>query len=55
MEKTVRLPVTAGPLMLIAGVIFGCIKQRLFAALVWAGAFGCFAAALNFKNHKAEK
>ena len=55
MEKTVRLPVTAGALMLITGVIFGCIKQWLFTALVWAGAFCCFVAALNFKNHKAEK
>ncbi len=52
--KTVRLLVTAGILMLLAGVIFGFIKQWIFAALVWAGAFGCLVAALNFKNQKDE-
>lgn len=52
--KTVRLLVTAGILMLLAGVIFGFIKQWIFVALVWAGAFGCLVAALNFKNRKDE-
>lgn len=54
MEKTVRLLVTAGILMLFAGAIFGFIQQWIFAALVWAGAFGCLVAALNFKNRKDE-
>lgn len=52
MEKAVRLLVTAGILMLIAGVIFGFLKQWMYAALIWAGASGCLAAALNFKNRK---
>lgn len=50
--KTVRLLVTAGILMLLAGAIFGFIQQWIFAALVWVGAFGCLVAALNFKNRK---
>ena len=52
LEKTVRLLVTAGFLMLIAGCIFGFVGQWIYAALVWIGAFGCSVAALNFKNKK---
>lgn len=48
-EKTVRLLLTAGILLLTAGCIFGLINQWIYAALVWAGAFGCCIAALNFK------
>ena len=40
-EKTVRLLLTAGILLMIAGCIFGFIGQWIYAALVWAGAFGC--------------
>lgn len=54
LEKTVRLLVAAGFLMLVAGCIFGVIGQWLYAALVWIGAFGCCIAALNFKNKENE-
>lgn len=54
LEMTVRLLVTAGFLMLIAGCIFGFGGQWIYAALVWIGAFGCVVAALNFKNKKDE-
>lgn len=49
-EKTVRLLLTAGILLMISGCIFGFIGQWIYAALVWAGAFGCYIAALNYKN-----
>lgn len=52
MEIATKLLVCAGTLMLIAGAIFGFLGQWLYAALIWAGAFGCFVAALNFKNRK---
>lgn len=52
LEKTVRLLLIAGILMLIAGCIFGFIGQWVYAALVWIGAFGCCIAAMNFKNKK---
>lgn len=52
MEKAIRLLVAAGILMLLAGAIFGFLDQWLYAALIWAGALGCLAAALNFKNRK---
>ena len=51
-EKTVRLLLTAGILLMIAGCIFGFISQWIYVALVWVGAFGCCIAALNFKNQK---
>lgn len=51
-QTAVRLLIAAAVLMLLAGCIFGFIRQWLCAALVWAGAFGCAAAALNFKNRK---
>ena len=41
-EKTVRLLLTAGILLMISGCIFGFIGQWIYAALVWAGAFGCY-------------
>ena len=50
MEKAVRLLIMAGILLLISGVIFGFLGQWLYAVLLWAGVFGCLAAALNFKN-----
>ena len=52
MEKTVRLLVTAGILLLLAGAVFGIMGQWIYAAPVWAGALGCMAAALNFRNRK---
>lgn len=51
-ETAVRLLLAAGVLMLLSGCIFGFTQQWLYAALVWVGAFGCFVAALNFKNQK---
>ena len=54
MEKVIRLLVAAGILMLLAGAIFGFLDQWLYAALIWAGALGCLAAALNFKNRKGK-
>ncbi len=50
MEIATKLLVCAGTVMLIAGAIFGFSGQWLYAALIWAGALGCVAAALNFKN-----
>ena len=52
MEKTVRLLVAAGILMLLAAVLLGLIRQWLCAGLLLAGAFGCLIAALNFRNRK---
>lgn len=51
-QITVLLLAAAGVLMLLAGCIFGFIQQWVYAALVAVGAFGCLAAALNFKNQK---
>ena len=50
MEKTVRLLVAAGVLMLLAGALFALTRQWVYAALIWAGALGCLAAALNFRS-----
>lgn len=52
LEMIVRLLITAGFLMLIAGCIFGFIGQWFYAALVWIGAFDCCIAAMNFRNKK---
>lgn len=54
-EKTVRLLLTAGILLMIAGCIFGFIGQWIYAVLVWVGVFGCCIAALNFKNQKEKE
>lgn len=54
-EKTVRLLLTAGILMMIAGCIFALMSQWIYVALVWIGAFGCCIAALNFKNQKKKE
>lgn len=53
-ELAVRLLLAAGVLMLFSGCLFGFTQQWLYAALVWVGAFGCLAAALNFKNQKKD-
>ena len=50
MEKTIRLLVAAGVLMLLAGMLFALTRQWVYAALIWAGALGCLAAALNFRS-----
>lgn len=50
----VRLLVTGGGLMLLAGCVFCLMQQWICAALIWVGAFGCLSAALNFKNRKDE-
>ena len=52
MEKEIRLLIAAGILMLLAGVIFGFLKQWICAGLLCVGAFGCLAAVMNFKNRK---
>lgn len=54
LEKSVRLLWMAGILMLISGGIFGFLGQWLYAALVWAAAFGFCVAAINLKNQKGE-
>lgn len=46
----VCLLIAAGVLMLLSGCIFGFLRQWIYAALVWAGAFGCLVAALNLKK-----
>lgn len=52
-DAAVRLLIAAGVLMLLSGCIFGFTRQWVYAALAWVGAFGCFAAALCFRNrHK---
>ena len=50
MEKTIRLLAAADVLMLLAGALFALIRQWVYAALIWAGALGCLAAALNFRG-----
>ena len=44
-----RLLLTAGILLLIAGVIFAILQVWLYTDLLWAGAFGCLLAALKIK------
>lgn len=48
--KTIRLLAAAGVLMLLAGALFALTRQWVYAALIWAGALGCLAAALNFRG-----
>ena len=52
MELAAKLLTTAGILMLLPGVLFGITQQWLYAALIWIGAFGCLAGAVNFRNWK---
>lgn len=54
-EMSVRMLLTAGILMILAGCLFGFINQWTYAAFVWVGAFCCFIAALNFKNRGNEE
>ena len=39
-------------LLLIAGGIFAILQGWLYTGLLWAGAFGCLMAALNFRDSK---
>ena len=52
MKNAAKLLVCTGTLMLLAGAIFGFLSQWICAALIWAGALGCSAAALNFKSRE---
>ena len=49
-----HLLLTAGILLLIAGVIFAILQVWLYTDLLWAGAFGCLLAALNFRDSKTD-
>ena len=51
-QLSVRLLLTAGILLLIAGGIFAILQVWLCTSLLWTGAFGCLMAALNFRNSK---
>ena len=52
LSLSARLLLTAGILLLIAGVIFAILPIWLYTGLLWAGAFGCLMAALNFRDSK---
>ena len=49
-QLSVHLLLAAGVLLLIAGVIFAILQLWLYTDLLWASAFGCLMAALNFRN-----
>lgn len=51
-QLSARLLLTAGILLLIAGGIFAILQGWLYTGLLWAGAFGCLMAALNFRDSK---
>jgi hypothetical protein len=51
-QLSVLLLLTAGILLLIAGVIFAILQLWLSTGLLWAGAFGCLMEALNFRDSK---
>ena len=53
-QLSVRLLLTAGILLLMAGVIFAILQVWLYTGLLWAAAFGCLMAALNFRNSKSD-
>lgn len=50
-QLSARLLLTAGILLLIAGGV-AILQGWLYTGLLWAGAFGCLLAALNFRNSK---
>lgn len=54
LSMTIRLLLTASALLLAAGGALLFAQQWLDAALLGAGALGCIAAALNFKNRTDE-
>lgn len=51
-QLSARLLLTAGILLLIAGVIFAILQVWLYTSLLWVGAFGCLMATLNFRDSK---
>ena len=51
-QLSVHLLLMAGILLLVAGVIFAILQGWLYTGLLWAGAFGCLMAALNFRDSK---
>ena len=51
-KLSVRLLLAAAALLLIAGGIFAILQVWLYTGLLWAAAFGCLMAALNFRNFK---
>ena len=51
-QLSARLLLTAGILLLIAGGIFAILQLWLYTGLLWAGAFGCLIAVLNFRDSK---
>ena len=51
-QLSARLLLTADILLLIAGGIFAILQGWLYTGLLWAGAFGCLMAALNFRDSK---
>ena len=51
-QLSARLLLTAGILLLIAGVIFAILQVWLYTGLLWVGAFGCLMATLNFRDSK---
>ena len=55
-QLSARLLLTAGILLLIAGGggIFAILQGWLYTGLLWAGAFGCLMAALNFRDSKKD-
>ena len=48
--NAVGLLVVAGILMMLAGTLFVFLQMGRYTAMLLIGAFGCFAAALNFRN-----
>lgn len=54
LQAATRLLIAAGMLMLLAGCMFGFVRQWVYAALVWSGGFCCLVAALNFHNQRKE-
>ena len=51
-QLSARLLLTAGILLLIAGVIFALLHVWLYTGLLWVGAFGCMMATLIFRDSK---
>ena len=54
-KLSVHLLLAAAVLLLIAGAVFALIQSWIYTGLIWSGAFGCLAAALNFENADDEK
>ena len=48
--NAVGLLVAAGILMMLAGTLLVFLQMWCYTAMLLIGAFGCFVAALNFRN-----